>query len=231
MLTVLFAGALLASHLVGLLLGAIGFAVARDRPGTTGPLSTIEPSPPTEDGPGLRASYIYDFIHLRDAAAGGRLAKLRAEAHMCRVLIAGCIGLGVLHGLEKASAAGSLTFWTVLLSLAATTAAARFLPAPWTARAGRALRFFAPPTFPRQVLMAGCAVLGVAFGVANIRNPEAHRFWLVVVVLTATGWSSYLFHTYLRSRTQRLMANCWRILKAGEPPPAAGGAARGAVEQ
>jgi len=39
----------------------------------------------------------YDAVRLRDANAGARLAKLRAELHMCRVLILGLSILGVLN--------------------------------------------------------------------------------------------------------------------------------------
>jgi hypothetical protein len=39
----------------------------------------------------------YDAIRLRDPIAGARLAKLRAELHMCRVLILGLSLLGILN--------------------------------------------------------------------------------------------------------------------------------------
>ncbi len=215
-LSVLLASALLTCYLLSLLLGAIGFAITEDRSQALAPLATIEPKPPAVIDPASYTSYIYDFILLRDAGTGGRLAKLRAEIHLCRVLIAACIGLGALYLLENVWRFGSRGSWIVLISLAVGAAAARFLPVGLAVRVWALLRKLDPKTFRRRMLMAGCFGLGVVYGISLIIDPEIRRLWIVLISLAATGGASYLLHAHLAIRSRLLMVNCWTILKLDE---------------
>ena len=119
--TVLFLLFLLAAYLVGTLLGAVGFVWFEDGDSASSWLSramsiaglsrtraqekTQHPFRLTRQRPDTpggaltdeQISYVYDYILLRDAGAGGRLAKLRAERHMCHVLIVGAMSLLVIH--------------------------------------------------------------------------------------------------------------------------------------
>jgi len=86
---------LFAAYLTGLLLGAIGFALFED--GFKRPLfNALRQEKPgatiTEDD----LSYVYDFIAIRNPSTGLRMAKLRAERHLCRVLIVGCVILAII---------------------------------------------------------------------------------------------------------------------------------------
>jgi hypothetical protein len=46
-----------------------------------------------------RVALIYDYIQLRCPRAGARIAKLRAEQHMCGVLMIGCLLLAGIYGI------------------------------------------------------------------------------------------------------------------------------------
>lgn len=46
-----------------------------------------------EDIPSM--AFIYDFVRLRSPEVGSRLVKIRAECHMCAVLITGLIAIGI----------------------------------------------------------------------------------------------------------------------------------------
>jgi hypothetical protein len=132
------------SYLVGALLGAVAFAVFEDdRHGRTfkdvlagfvavlgfrltadaecsknlDSIKAVEPAGTVIDGASL--SYAYDFILLRDAGAGSRLAKLRAEIHMCRVLMLACVSLGAVYAFQRLSLILTWSYWLTLLSLGA----------------------------------------------------------------------------------------------------------------
>lgn len=145
--TILLSTGFLASYLVGALLGGLAFGVAEWKL-REGELAKIQANPPSPGGNILdgikddvardaRLSYVYDFIVLRDAAAGARLAKLRAEAHMCRVLVAGSILLALGYVGENLSRLCSLSVWLVVLVLAGTAFASHILNAHLSLRAQR----------------------------------------------------------------------------------------------
>ena len=48
-----------------------------------------------------KTSYRYDYILYHAPSVGARLAKLRAETHMCRVLMVGSIFLTVLYFYQR----------------------------------------------------------------------------------------------------------------------------------
>lgn len=133
---------LLASYLVGSLLGAVAFATFKDDRCNRGlgdvliglwgvftrtedakqcrKLGTIKADEPTGKEIGeSNLSYVYDYILLRDAGAGGRLAKLRAEIHMCRVFVLACIGLGTVYAIQHFPLIGTGGFWLTLILLVA----------------------------------------------------------------------------------------------------------------
>jgi hypothetical protein len=73
-----------------------------------------------------RISYMYDALQLYNPSAGARLAKLRAEQHMCRVLIAGGIVLEVAYALVEPGALLSAKSLVVLVGLAVMVLGAYF---------------------------------------------------------------------------------------------------------
>ncbi len=92
--------ALLASYIVGFILGAIGsvFEDGLVQPSFETGVKKKAPSDPVQidDIP-----YIYDFILTHSPDAGNRLAKLRAESHMCGGLLVGSSVLGVLYAVRS----------------------------------------------------------------------------------------------------------------------------------
>jgi hypothetical protein len=106
-------------YLIGTLLGAIGFFVD----GREWRVARLEPSdsvPPDMADESLRTAYMYDAIQFHDPRAGARLAKMRAEEHMCRVLLVGFVMMLVAHIILNFRAAGSVVFWSVLGAYAGT---------------------------------------------------------------------------------------------------------------
>lgn len=94
-LSILLVFWLMAAYLVGLLLGAIGFLLFED--GLKNPeFRRIKRQAPADSIEESDLPYIYDFILEKDPSAGLRLAKLRAESHLCRVLVVGCAALATL---------------------------------------------------------------------------------------------------------------------------------------
>ena len=153
---------LLASYLVGTLLGAVAFASFKDdrhnrrlRDGLGGfwavlgftrsedakqcrDLGAIKADEPAGKEIGeSNLSYIYDFILLRDAGAGGRLAKLRAEIHMCRVLILACVGLGTAYVIQRFPLIRTGGFWPTLTVLVAIARASYLLDVHLAVRSRR----------------------------------------------------------------------------------------------
>ena len=147
--TILCALCLLTSYLIGTLLGGIGFALFEDERSDRNlinlarnawaaigfsqtddvqrsrNLSAMKVDRPTTAEAHILKSqlpYVYDYILLRNASAGGRLAKLRAEVHMCRVLMLGCVSLAIAYvgrGLlvQGVSVLGGPEFWLTLTAL------------------------------------------------------------------------------------------------------------------
>ncbi len=90
------------SYLTGILLGGFGYFAwdvankcVRERYRGKLPVEAVKP--PSKDKPGSNVSYIYDAIQHYEPAAGARLAKLRAEQNMCRVLAIGFAILAIIH--------------------------------------------------------------------------------------------------------------------------------------
>jgi hypothetical protein len=92
---ILLAG-LTVAYVTGTLLGAVGFAVWH-REWSTESLNKLQVEYPVADKPGTGVALMYDSILLHEPAAGARLVKLRAEQHMCRVLIIGTLTLLFLY--------------------------------------------------------------------------------------------------------------------------------------
>lgn len=97
--TLVLLAVLLVAYVVGTLLGAIGFAFWH-REWTAKELSKIRVELPELPGPyktGTGFPFMYDSILVHAPAAGARAVKLRAEQHMCRVLIVGTAMLFVAY--------------------------------------------------------------------------------------------------------------------------------------
>jgi hypothetical protein len=147
---ILVAAWLFVSYLVGALLGAIAFAIFKDNRKERSfkkkfkdllavmgfsltedaeccrKLETIKAIEPVgRDIDELSLPYAYDFILLRHAGAGGRLAKLRAEIHMCRVLMLACGILGTAYVIQRFSLNETPGFWPTLPTLLSLGAIAR----------------------------------------------------------------------------------------------------------
>src|SRR2546425_6337745 len=86
-----------------------------------------------------RISYMYDALQLYNPSAGARLAKLRAEQHMCRVLIAGGIVLGAAYALIEQGALLSVKSLVVLVGLPVMVLGAYFFYIHLAIRARRLL--------------------------------------------------------------------------------------------
>jgi len=114
---------LLVSYLVGTLLGALGFFVA-EREWRVKPIELSDTVPPDMTNENLRTAYMYDAVQFHDPKAGARLAKLRAEKHMCRVLLVGFSVMVVAHVVINVRAVGSAAFWSVLGAFAGTLVSA-----------------------------------------------------------------------------------------------------------
>ncbi len=110
---------LLASYLVGVLLGAIGFCIS-GREWRVKPIELSALEPPDLSDENSRHAYMYDAVQFRAPRVGARLAKLRAEKHMCRVMLVGFSMMTVFHVLLNSYAVGSISFWFVLGALGAT---------------------------------------------------------------------------------------------------------------
>jgi len=114
----LFIIGLLISYLVGTLLGAVGLAISF-REWSTGKLNEIHATPPKgadqkyDKG---HISYMYDAIQIHSPTAGSRLAKLRAETHMCRVLMIGFVILLVLFAYKNRVTWNTAYYQIVLVS-------------------------------------------------------------------------------------------------------------------
>lgn len=128
----LYLAGLLVFYVIGTLLGALGFAITEtewntkkiakivERP-QLDPLSfargiewntkTMTKVADQPDLPDSVIAYMYDAILWHSPAAGARLAKLRAEQHMCRVLIVGLLLLVALYSAAHAPAWQSWTYW------------------------------------------------------------------------------------------------------------------------
>jgi hypothetical protein len=86
---------LLVSYVVGFVLGAIG-SVFED--GLVQPtFDAVKKEAPSGEIRIDDIPYIYDFILTENPAAGNRLAKLRAESHMCGGLFVGCVVVATLY--------------------------------------------------------------------------------------------------------------------------------------
>lgn len=93
--SLLFVGGVILSYLIGVVLGSVAWAIQPREWKTR--LSELKLELPDQSRPDSGISYMYDFIQHNDPPAGARLAKLRAERHMCCVFIIGFIILTVLH--------------------------------------------------------------------------------------------------------------------------------------
>jgi GrpB-like predicted nucleotidyltransferase (UPF0157 family) len=130
--------ALLVSYVTGLLLGAIWFFFA-GREWEKKPPSLSIHERPDLGHLGIRQSFMYDAVHLYNSAAGARLAKLRAEQHLCGVLVVGFSLLSAVRILSFVIGRGPATFWWPLVSFALVIAAAGVFHRHLRIRAARLL--------------------------------------------------------------------------------------------
>ncbi|SRR6266545_729740 len=89
--TAILLSGLTVAYVAGTLLGAVGFTIWH-REWTTRGLSKLKVEYPDADKSATTGvSLMYDYVLLREPAAGARVVKLRAEQHMCRALIVGML--------------------------------------------------------------------------------------------------------------------------------------------
>ena len=119
--TLLILLGLLVSYVLATILGAV-FGAIKDSEWSATRADSIKAEVPVDsDGGKLtqgQISYMYDAVQLYNPPAGARLAKLRAEDHMCRVLLAGAIALAPIYGFAKWHALVSIRSLVVFVGLA-----------------------------------------------------------------------------------------------------------------
>jgi hypothetical protein len=126
LLILVFIVAIIASYLIGVLLGAIGFVCFEHRRHRTTKFADLSQDIPIGRLTERDLPYVYDFILIQNPSAGTRLVKLRAEVHLCRVIIIGCAMLMLLYLIQQRADMTPVVGGVVLVLMLAAAAAYLF---------------------------------------------------------------------------------------------------------
>jgi len=113
----LFLSSILLFYTLGTLIGGIGFAITF-KEWKDPKLPWFPVRLPNRSEPGSGLPFMYDAIQFHSQRVGARCAKLRAEAHMCRVFLIGFIFILIVWSfLIDHSSGKRWDYWTVISAL------------------------------------------------------------------------------------------------------------------